>query len=492
MLSIDPNAQLCHVCNGPVTVPSAPSPNDWLEVQACHWPTPKQAVFHKFEDHQQLLLNLAHCFEAGQEAQGLSLLKLASCRYDLIQLPLALLSQEVVEAVPPFQRIISWQGKAQSLQELEHIFEAMTAFPARYYRLMLTPTCLKEALLPLQLLQRIQRKDVVAYAEGPRFRWTQLLALWKGSPFLFAAHTSSRSQHYCFTQLKNSFGWPDLPAINALYGVVGAELNQEIAVRLHNYGYRQGAIPALFLPFEVKDFQDFIYQIAYAPTLENLGIPLKGFSIRSPFFRKASSGTQLRVSANVLMDKMANLWLKNETSWSADMTDLDSLRQLFSEAPFLVGDRKAAIWGADRKAQRMAVELQKRGAKVHFVVDNPQKAQTQIGHLGLPCLAAKDFAAPQFEIVVRVSEASENSNPIPFDPEQLPMGALVIDLHQSPCTTALVAQCHRNSIRVIDGREVLAIETREHYHRMVGKELHPEVTRKLTTLHLAGTALPFE
>lgn len=489
MLPSPKHVQLCHVLASPTTTPSRLSSNDWIEIRADDWPDPNQAVSAEINGSNQRIFNLGNDFVKKQASFWEPLLRLASCRFDLINIPLQAFSSDIAQEIPAFQRLISWNGSAANIEELLTIFGELSTIPGRYYQVVIQPRSLAEALLPLQLLHHLKRTDVIAYAAGPSYRWTQILALWLGSPFLFALSAGNTAQHYTLPQLSTDYGWPNLPAVNQLFGVVGQNLCGDISIRLHNHGYHHSKLNAIYVPFEINCFQEFNKSFIQSQTLSEIGFPIEGISIRAPFREEAASETHLQVSPFVLMHQTANLWLPGPKGWFADSIDHFGIQQLFKDNPMILGQGQAAVWGCGKAAQCMAIELQKRGAHVSLVVRNLATATQKAGHLGLPFLSKAQFSPRNFSLIVNATPVGSKAGEILFNPEGLNSGIMVVDLCFGAANSELVAHCRRYGLQVIDGRKILALQTQEHFRRMTGSNLGIGLFQRLTAMHQAESAI---
>src|SRR3954467_9651741 len=107
-------------------------------------------------------------------------------RYDLVDLEAARdLSSDVLAAVPPEKRVISWHGPAPGLEGLTATFEKMAAFPAALYKLVPTAERPGDEVPALLLLASLGRRDVACFAVGPVGAWTRLVAPRLGAPVVY-------------------------------------------------------------------------------------------------------------------------------------------------------------------------------------------------------------------------------------------------------------------------------------------------------------------
>ena len=87
--------------------------------------------------------------------------------------------------------------------------------------------------------------------------------------------------------LRRDYGLPALGPVERLYGVVGRPVGHSLSPRLHNGGYRELGVPALYLAFEPESFGDFWLEVVEGGLFDDLGMPLSGLSITAPFKQAA-------------------------------------------------------------------------------------------------------------------------------------------------------------------------------------------------------------
>ncbi|HEX5759799.1 MAG TPA: type I 3-dehydroquinate dehydratase, partial [Thermoanaerobaculia bacterium] len=303
---------------------------DWLEVRADLVgeldPAPLRAGFPG-----PLLYTLRSRAEGGgfdgsPERRRRRLLEAAE-RYDLLDLECERdVSSELLAAVPPERRLLSWHGPAAPLPALQARGERMTAVPARVYKLVPAAAQSGEELVPLQLLDGLRRADVAAFASGPLGLWTRLVAPRLGAPLVFGAagDRPGAPGQPTLARLRADYGLPELPPVEALFGVAGNPVAASLSPRLHNAAYRALGIPALYLPFHAESFGDFWLEVVEGGVLEGLGLPLRGLSVTAPHKEAALAlaGAESPLAARI---GAANTLVCRDGVWEAEATDPDGV-----------------------------------------------------------------------------------------------------------------------------------------------------------------------
>ena len=142
-------------------------------------------------------------------------------------------------------------------------------------------------------------RDVIAFAGGPSGAWTRLLAPRLGAPWVYgsAGEGPAAPGQPSIAALRRDYGLPDLAPVGRLFGVVGKPVGHSLSPRLHNGGYRELGVAALYLAFEPESFGDFWLEVVESGLFDDLGMPLPGLSITAPFKRLGAGGGRRRQPA---------------------------------------------------------------------------------------------------------------------------------------------------------------------------------------------------
>ena len=120
--------------------------------------------------------------------------------YDLIELDGERdIDADLLAAIPPERRLISWRGPAANVHELMSRFRRISSISARSYLLVTSTRRVSDGLAPLLFLRSTGRSDVTAYADGEMGLWSRVLAAGNGAPFVFVGSVG---------QEPGAVGWP--------------------------------------------------------------------------------------------------------------------------------------------------------------------------------------------------------------------------------------------------------------------------------------------
>ncbi|HUF77483.1 MAG TPA: type I 3-dehydroquinate dehydratase [Thermoanaerobaculia bacterium] len=468
---------------------------DWVELRAdvAGEPEPRVADALARELAGGLVYTLRSRAEGGagpddpaRRAERLVLAGARASLYALVDLEADRdLHPEVLEAIPPERRLLSWHGPASSVAAIEERIEAMTRTPARLYKLVIAAAQPGEELAPLLALAAAGRRDVVAFASGQAGAWTRLVAPRLGAPVAYGAFPGedpAAPGQPGVDRLVADYGLPELPPVEALYGIVGRPVIHSLSPRLHNRAYRALGIHALYLPFHAERFGDFWLEVVEDGRLAELGLPLRGLSVTSPY-KEAALAVAGAPSPRAQVVAAANTLIETDGVWEAESTDPEGvvlpLRRLGVELAGL----PVAVVGAGGAGRSAVVGLKEAGARVTLVNRSEERGRQVAADLGVAFAPLAGFGAgaelESFGVVVHATTLGRDpSDPLPFDPGRLRAAAVLVDLVYLEGETPLLAAARAAGRRAVDGREVLIYQALEQFRLMTGRELPIAVARE--------------
>lgn len=410
----------------------------------------------------------------------------AAQTYDFVDLEaMRDLTPEVLRAIPPEKRLVSWHGPATDAEGLKAIFGRMATVQAPLYKLVPTATQSGEELAPLILLQGLHRRDVAAFAVGDTGAWTRLVAPRLGAPVVYGAlgdHPAAPGQ-LTIRRLREDYGLPLLRPVEAMFGIVGKPVAHSLSPRIHNTAYRELGIPALYLPFHAEQFGDFWLEVVESGVLEEIGMPLKGLSVTTPFKEAALAvaGAESPLASTI---GAANTLVWNQGVWEAEATDPDGVVLPLQERGMDLSGKETAVVGAGGGGRSAAVGLANAGAQVTLFNRTEERGRSAAERLGLPFALLAELDPGRFDVLVNATSLGrDDREALPFDPAAVKPGAVVIDLvYRLTGPTPLLAAAAQRGAVAVDGREVLVDQARGQFRMMTGRELPLELARQVIGL----------
>lgn len=408
----------------------------------------------------------------------------AAERFDLVELGADDLNPEILAAVPPGRRLISWHGPSTGLDGLKERWARLSSVEGRLYRLapaMSSGTKPEESLAPLRFLKDLNRRDVLAYATGPAGAWTRVLAPRLGAPVAFGPLDGEGE--LTVSQLVSDYGLPALPPVRDLFGIVGRTVGKSLSPRLHNAAYRALGMEALYLPFLAEGFSSFWNEVVTG--LDHLGWPLSGLTVTSPY-KEAALATAGEASPLARQAGSANTLLRRNGSWLADTADADGVVKALEQRRVSLAGRKTAVVGCGGAGRVAAAGLRQAGAEVTLVNRGIERGHYAARLLGLPFVPLSELDPGDFSLVVHATPLAAES---PFPVEDLRADGVVVELVYGPSPTPLIKAARERGGVVIDGREVLLVEARRQFQMMTGRNMPAGPARALIEGRVEGRVL---
>jgi 3-dehydroquinate dehydratase/shikimate dehydrogenase len=469
--------------------PAAVEGCQWIEVRADLLPELDPAELRDRCKGKRLLYTLRNSREEGRGrlslAQRHQLLRKAAEAYDFVDLEgESDLVPDVLTAIAPERRIVSWRGRATGPEYLETRLGAFTGTPARLYRFEVECGGVEDGLAALQFLHRVLREDVTAYAEGASGGWTRTLAPRLGAPIAFASvwdEGDTAGLGLTIRDLVLDYGFPDLYPVREIFAIVGQPLSGSLSPRVHNGAYRANGFGRLFLSLPADSFQQFWHRLVLSGAMEAIGFPIMGLTVVSPH-KEAPLEVANHCAPLCRQCVSSNLLVRRENEWTASTTDPEGIFHNMSLGHPRPGT-KVAIIGCGGSGRIAAAALSQAGAKVTLVNRGVERGQWAARLLGLPFVPLESFSARGYGAIVNATPVGRNGEQLPVNLTELDPEATVVDMVYSHAgETALTEQARALGLQVVDGWLILLAQARRQYYLMTGETMPMSLGRCLLGL----------
>jgi len=446
------------------------TPSDWVELRA--------DVAGDFDLREFTSATTLYTLR-GVIAERRERLLRAAATFDLIDLePADLHDTLLLQRIHPERRVITWRGRARTMDDLDAALHAIRRVPARLYRIEVETPRSSETLLPMALLKRERRNDLTAYAIGAIGLWTRILAPRLGAPIVFGGGDDRIDGMLPMELCIGDYGFPRLDPIDEIFGIVGDPILRSLSPRLHNAGFRAVGRRALYLPFHVSDFADFWTAMIEDRGFETLGFKVGALCVVSPHKEIAVSAPPVRTPM-VSRTRSTNFFINEGGVWTADTTDPEGVLLTLRERGVEPRNQRVAVVGCGGSGRAIAAALQQAGADVTLVNRGLDRASLAIRLLKLPFVPLSSFSPRGYAIVVNATPVGYRAGEWPFDPASLGNDAVLIDLVYGAEPTALVTATRARGQITIDGRDVLRTQAMSQFHLMTGEPMPAEVPGRI-------------
>ena len=355
-----------------------------------------------------------------------------------------------------------FEGTPSDLLGLEH---AMRATGAEVVKLAVTAHRLADCVR-LRAVSTAAAGPIVAIAMGEAGLASRVLATTFNCCWAYAGNAVAPGQ-IAADRLVHEFGYRDISAGTAIYGVVGRPIAHSLSPVMHNAAFRAAGIDAVYLPLAARDYDDFL---AFAD-----GFSMTGASVTAPFKITAFERAH-RCDAMSQRIQSVNTLRRRGGRWEARNTDVEGFLAPLQAAIDVRGAR-ATVMGAGGAARAAAAALRSAGAEVAIAARNPDRARA-VAEL-MACRAV-DWPPPpgSWDVLVNATPVGTapavHDSPMPGGPFT---GQLVYDLVYNPVETRLLREASHAGCRTIGGLEMLVAQAQRQFEWWTAVPASAEVMR---------------
>ncbi len=373
----------------------------------------------------------------------------------------------------PDRIVLSLHDFAGVPDDLTQQLHAMARTGAAVLKIAVTPRRLSDLSQLLGAQSRVTDRRLVVIGMGSRGIATRVLPARFGSAWMYAGSEPQTGQ-LTADQLLNDFRFRSVTPATSVYGIAGAPLAHSLSPAMHNRGFADARLDAVYLPFESEDWSD-IECAAGLFSVAGLSVtaPLKSDAFRSAASRDA---TTERVRA-------ANTLKRAESGWQARNTDVPGFL-----APLRGVDlrgKRATVLGAGGAARAVVAALMDAGARVAISARRPRCA-ADLAQSSDAMTADWPPPSGSWDLLVNTTPVGRapHADVSPMPPGEL-RGELVYDLNYNPPVTQLMRDAVAAGCEVIGGLEMLVAQAELQFEWWTGQRPSPGLFRAVAEERLA-------
>ncbi len=436
----------------------------------------------------QLLFSLRSQLEGGKftgnTQQRIQQLVEAVPHYDYIELEGARdLIPEILNFIPIEKRIIAWQGRPDTYENLKKRLCTFLETPAKQYKIVVQAKQTGDELSVVQLLKTFNRKDLIAYATGSIGAWTQPLSAFLGSPIVFALlKMDAENTNLIAKQLITDYNLPYIYPVEKIFGIIGTSVLDSVSPKLHNEGYRKSNLPFIYLPFYATSLQVFFDKVVKNTFL---AIDFSGFTVVSPFKEASLCVASTTYGSDVYFSNASNSIVnQNKIGWTALSTDGFGIVDALNKMTVHWHQKNIAVIGCGGTGRTIVAALIRMNVKLTLINRTISKGQKVANMMKIPFVSLNNFYPADFDIIIHATPLGKNKGEVPFDLSKLKRESIVIDhVYSIHKETDLVQHCRLCGIEVIDGEEIARLQISHQFKQMTTVDIPQEKTAILTILN---------
>jgi 3-dehydroquinate dehydratase/shikimate dehydrogenase len=450
--------------------------NSFLEFRLDHLHTPAHGLtpLKRLLNNNPQVTAIATCRRAAaggnfrgsvsSELEVLSKAVAAGCQFVDVEL-------QTAEALkrPDYQRLRARCGVILSFHDFKHTrkldetFERMQSYPADFYTLVTTATCLYDNVLMLRLLQKhADSYPLVGMCMGEQGVLSRVLSLRAGSAFTFASAGEGEETapgQVSMRELRSTYRIEDLDAATRIYGVAGDPVGHSLSPVMMNTAFRRDITNAVYLPLHAREVDDLLRCVQE--------IPLRGVSVTMPFkepvvahLDNSDPITQKSGACNTLV-RMPNGKLYGFNTDAAGLTSALEHRLPLRDAKVLVlgagGAGRAAVFG-----------LKERGAEVYILNRTPAAAQKLARQAHAKSIKRTDLKHLTFDVIVNATPVGMDNAASPLELKEI-NSRFVLDMVYQVPETRFTMLARSKGAEVISGVEMFVQQGVRQFEIWTGK-----------------------
>lgn len=309
---------------------------------------------------------------------------------------------------------------------------------------------------------------IIAFCMGPYGAASRLLGPKFGSAMQFAALApdyESAPGQATVTDMQDVFRYRAIKRSTRVYGVVGNPVEHSISPHLFNRVFELEGIDAVYVPFRVDSFGEFIERAGD----ERYGID--GLSVTLPWkeaaFQMLESGDKTLQAIGA-----CNTLKRFDDVWTGTNTDYKALVKVFDK---VFGDRKGlrfAVLGAGGAARAVAKAVQDRGGQLTIFNRSLDRAKRLAKQYKGVAQKLDDLALFQHDVIVNTTPVgmSPDLQNTPAPAGLFRKGMLAADLIYNPRTTRFLKEADDSGAATLPGRDIFVAQAAFQYKFWTDRE----------------------
>ncbi|MBN2352221.1 MAG: shikimate dehydrogenase [Spirochaetales bacterium] len=265
------------------------------------------------------------------------------------------------------------------------------------------------------------------------------------------------------------YRFPAITRRTRLFGVIGNPIAHSFSPFIHNKGFRDLDVDAVYVPFLVDDVAAF-FRIARLLGVEGFSVTLPHKSAVIPHLKEADALCRSVGACNTVVRRGRSFY-----GYNTDVGGfLSPLRNYFPEKRF--SSLRASVIGAGGAARAAAYALASAGAKLLILNRTPQKAAVLAAEFGAESgpLGTEGFQKMEdfADLIVQTTKMGMDPD-IEGDPlvgYEFKGTEIVYDLVYTPRLTRLLQRALEKGCKVINGEEMFMAQAHEQFRLFTGLE----------------------
>ena len=344
--------------------------------------------------------------------------------------------------------VLSMHDFEATPDDLESRYRAMQATGAEIVKIAAYSRSAADVVRLHRLGRGAGDESAVLVGMGPIGVPTRLLPGRFGSAWTYAGDGVAPGQ-VPLSDMIGSYRCDRVTASTAVYGVAGAPISHSLSPAMHNAGFAEAGLDAVYVPFEAASADDLLELV------QALGV--KGLSVTAPF-KEAILDHVVDVDPVGRRTGAINTLRADGDGWRGLNTDVSGFLAPL-EAQGGVDGLRCCVLGAGGSARSAAVGLAGGGGAVTVCARRRERA-AEVAALAGAAAGALPPPPGSWDLLVNTTPVgtAPHVDDTPVPAEALVGGGTVYDLVYNPARTRLLRDAEAAGCRTIGGLDMLAAQ----------------------------------
>ena len=356
-------------------------------------------------------------------------------------------------------------------ESLNEIYNRLKTTNADVLKIAVQANDITASIAVWKLLERAksENKQIIPIAMGEAGKWTRILGLAHGAFMTYAAlenGSETAPGQISARDLIETYRVKELNEQTEVYGIVGGNTSYSMSPYMHNAAFVFHNLNAVFVPFQVKNLNEFIKRFVRRETRE-IELNLKGFSITIPHKQEIIKHLDFVDETACKIGAVNTVKIVGDKLHGYN-TDAQGFIEPLKNAYGDLKNAKVAVIGNGGAARACVYALQSEGAKVTIYARDAEKAKSLADEfdVDLAELEIETSNFNPFDVVVNATPLGtigELENETPATAEQIKSVHLIYDLIYNPFETRLLREAKSVGVPTIGGLAMLVAQAMEQF-----------------------------
>jgi 3-dehydroquinate dehydratase/shikimate dehydrogenase len=364
--------------------------------------------------------------------------------------------------------------------DLEQIYERLTATPARLVKIAVQANDITDCIRVFKLLDRFklhnraqnEKRELIAIAMGNAGIATRILGPSRGAYLTYGSledESATAPGQVNARQLRSVYHVDQISNETMICGLVGMPVMHSVSPHMHNAAFAAERSDGVYLPLEVRDVETFMKRMVHPATRE-LEWNLRGLSVTAPHKSSVMSSLDWIHPTAQEIGAVNTVVVEGERLLGYN-TDAEGFLEPLKNLLPALRRLRVAVLGNGGAARTAVWVMKQHEARITLFSRTRPKAE-QIGQaFDIPFEPLSAVSFRDYDIVVNTTPLG--SGPFvahtPALAEQLGGVGLVYDLIYNPAETELLKQARAAGCQTLGGLPMLVAQARRQFELWTGK-----------------------